>query len=137
VPVVIVVVLGLAISIIGIPLLGAIPFALALGALAWTGGFAAVAACLGARLRGTSIARSPSLVTDLLVGFAAISALSLIAHVLSVGPSGFTRLGWITGAAGMAVEYVAWTIGLGAVISGRFVRSSAMPPPIPAPSASF
>jgi hypothetical protein len=137
VPVVIVVVLGLAISIIGIPLLGAIPFALALGALAWTGGFAAVAACLGARLRGTSIERTSSLVTDLLVGFAAISALSLIAHVVSVGPSGLTRLGWIAGAVGMAVEYVAWTIGLGAVIYGRFVRSSAVPPPMPAPSASF
>ena len=55
VPALIAVVIGLAISIVGIPLLGAIPFALALGALAWTGGFAAVAACLGARLRGSSI----------------------------------------------------------------------------------
>ncbi len=56
VPALIAVVIGLTVSIVGIPLLGAIPFALVLGALAWTGGFAAVAACLGARLRGSSIA---------------------------------------------------------------------------------
>ena len=137
VPVLIAVIIGLVISIVGIPLLGAIPFALALGMLAWTGGFAAVAACLGARLRGTTIAQSSSLVSDLLIGFVAISAVSIVAHVISVGPGWMTPLGWMMRAGGIAVEYVAWTVGLGAVLSGRFVRSTAMPPPMPAPSASF
>jgi hypothetical protein len=137
VPALIAVVIGLAISIVGIPLLGAIPFALALGALAWTGGFAAVAACLGARLRGSSIERSSSLVTDLLIGFIVISGLTIVAHVISVGPGWMTPLGWMTRAAGIAVEYVAWTIGLGAALSGRFVRPRATPPPMPAPSVSF
>lgn len=137
VPALIAVVIGLVVSIVGIPLLGAIPFALALGALAWTGGFAAVAAALGARLRGSTIARSSSLVTDLLVGFMVISALTIVGYVVSAGPGWMTPLGWMTRAGGIAVEYVAWTIGLGAVISGRFVRSNAMPPPMPAPSASF
>ncbi len=137
VPVLIAVIVGLVISIVGIPLLAAIPFALALGMLAWTGGFAAVAASLGARLRGTSIERSSSLVTDLLIGFVAISALSIVAHVISLGPGWMTPLGWMMRAGGIAIEYVAWTIGLGAALSGRFVRSNAMPPPMPAPSASF
>jgi hypothetical protein len=137
VPVLIAVVVGLAVSIVGIPLLGAIPFALAFGALAWTGGFAAVAACLGARLRGSSIATSSSLVTDLLIGFVAICGLTIVAHVLFVGPGWMTPFGWMTGAAGLAVEYVAWTIGLGAALSGRFVRTRATPPPVPAPSVSF
>lgn len=137
VPALIAVVIGLVISIIGIPLLGAIPFALALGMLAWTGGFAAAAACLGARLRGSSIATSSSLVTDLLLGFVAISALSIVAHVISLGPGWATPFGWTMRAAGITVEYVAWTIGLGAALSGRFVRSNAMPRPMPAPSASF
>jgi hypothetical protein len=136
VPVLIAVVIGLAVSIVGIPLLGVIPFALALGALAWTGGFAAVAACLGARLRGSSIATSSSLVTDLLIGFVAISGLTIVAHLLFVGPGWMTPVGWMTRAAGMAVEYVAWTIGLGAALSGRFVRPRATPP-MPAPSVSF
>jgi hypothetical protein len=137
VPALIAVVIGLAISIVGIPLIGAIPFALALGALAWTGGFAAVAASLGARLRGSTIERSSSLVTDLLIGFIVISGLTIVAHVVSVGPGWMTPFGWMTRAAGMAVEYVAWTIGLGAALSGRFVRPRATPPPMPAPSVSF
>lgn len=136
VPALIVVVVVLAISIVGIPLLGAIPFALALGALAWTGGFAAVAACLGAWLRGSRIATSSSLVTDLLIGFVAISGLTIVAHVIAVGGGWMTPLGWMTRAAGMAVEYVAWTIGLGAALSGRFVRPRATPP-LPAPSVTF
>ena len=136
-PALIAVVIGLAISIVGIPLLGAIPFALALGALAWTGGFAAVAACLGARLRGSSIERSSSLVTDLLIGFIVISGLSIVAHAIAVGPGWMTPMGWMMRTAGIAVEYVAWTIGLGAALSGRFIRPGAPPPPMPAPSVSF
>jgi hypothetical protein len=136
VPALVVVVVGLAVSIVGIPLLGAIPFALALGALAWTGGFAAVASCLGARLRGSSIERSSSLVTDLLIGFIAISGLTLLAHVIAVGAGWTTPLGWMVRAAGVAVEYVAWTIGLGAALSGRFIRPRSTPP-MPAPSVSF
>jgi len=136
VPALVAVVVVLAISIVGIPLLGAIPFALALAALAWTGGFAAVAVCLGAWLRGSSVATSTSLVTDLMVGFIAISGLTIVAHVISVGPGWMTPLGWMTRAAGMALEYVAWTIGLGAALSGRFVRPRATPP-MPAPSVTF
>ena len=117
VPVLIAVIAALVISIVGIPLLGAIPFALALGLLAWTGGFAAVAASLGARLRGSSIATSSSLVTDLLIGFVAISAVSFVAHVISVGPGWTSPVGWMMRAGGIAIEYVAWTIGLGAALS--------------------
>ena len=127
-PALLAVVIGLTISIVGIPLLGAIPFALAIGALAWTGGFAAAAVCLGARLRGSSVATSSSLIADLLIGFVAITALTIIAHVISFGPGWLTPFGWMSRAAGIAVEYVAWTIGLGAALSGRFVRSPAMPP---------
>ena len=132
VPALLAVVIGLTISIVGIPLLGAIPFALALGALAWTGGFAAAAVCLGARLRGGSVATSSSLVADLLIGFVAISALTMVAHAFSFGPGWLTPFGWMSRAGGIAVEYVAWTIGLGAAISGRFVRSPM--PPMPATS---
>jgi hypothetical protein len=136
IPVLIAVVIGLVISIVGIPLLGAIPLALALGALAWTGGFAAAAACLGARLRGSSVATSSSLVTDVLIGFVAIAAVTIVAHVISLGHGWMTPLGWMTRAAGAAIEYVAWTIGLGAALSGRFVRANGMPP-LPVQSTTF
>lgn len=136
-PALIAVVIGLTVSIVGIPLLGAIPFALAVGGLAWTGGFAAVAACLGAWLRGGSVATSSSLVTDVLIGFVAISGLSIAANVIAVGPGWMTPLGWLMQAGGIAVEYVAWTIGLGAVLSGRLVRSNAVPPRMPASATTF
>lgn len=136
IPVLIALVIALVISIVGIPLLGAIPLALALGAVAWTGGFAAVAACLGARLRGSSIATSSSLVADVLLGMVAISALTIVAHVISLGPGWITSVGWMTRAAGIAIEYVAWTVGLGAALSGRFVKSNGIPP-MPAHSTTF
>ena len=129
--------IGLAVSIVGIPLLGAIPFALAFGVLAWTGGFAAVAASLGARLRGHSIATSSSLVTDFLIGFVAICGLTIAAQVIAAGSGWTTPPAWMTRAVGMAVEYVAWTIGLGAALSGWFVSPRATPPPLPARSAIF
>ena len=88
------------ISIVGIRLLGAIPFALALGALAWTGGFAAAAISLGARLRGSSVAASSSLVADLVIGFVAISALTMVAHAISFGPGWLTPFDWMSRAGG-------------------------------------
>jgi hypothetical protein len=136
IPALIALVIGLVVSIVGIPLLGAIPLALAVGALAWTGGFAAVAACLGARLRGSSIATSSTLVVDLLIGFLAIAGLTIVAHVISLGPGWVTPLGWTTRVAGITVEYVGWTIGLGAALAGRFVKSNGMPP-LPVQSTTF
>lgn len=137
VPAMMAIVLGLLISIVGIPLLGAIPFVLGAGALAWTGGFAAVAVCLGARLRGGSVATSTSLITDFLLGFVALSAVSVIAYVISLGPGWLSPVGWMMRAAGNVIEYVAWTIGLGAVVSGFWLRSPSMPPPVPASSTLY
>jgi hypothetical protein len=134
VPALMAIVIGLFISIIGIPLLGAIPFLLAAGALVWTAGFAAVSVCVGSRLRGSRPNESSSLVGDLLVGFVALTGLTIIAHVISLAPGWLTPIEWMTRAMGFAVEYVAWTIGLGAALSNLFVRARVMPPPVPAPS---
>jgi len=136
VPALLAVVVGLLISIVGIPLLGAIPFVLAAGALVWVGGFAAVAVCLGARLRGGSVSTSSSPVADLMIGFVALTSFTMIAHFMSIGPGWTGPMGWIVGAAGVAIEYVAWTIGLGAALSSLAVRRPVMPPRVPAPLAS-
>jgi hypothetical protein len=136
VPALIAVVMVLLISIVGIPLIGAIPVILAAGALVWVGGFAAVAVALGARLRGRSVATSSSPVADLVVGFTAVTALTIIAHFMSLGSAWMGPLGWMVGAAGFALEYVAWTIGLGAALSSLFVRGPVMPPRLPAPTVS-
>jgi hypothetical protein len=136
VPALFAVVIGLLISIVGIPLIGAIPFVLAAGSLVWVGGFAAVAICLGARLRGSSASTSSSPVADLMIGFVALTGLTIVAHFMSFGPGWFSPLAWMMRAAGLAVEYVAWTIGLGAALSSLFVRGSAMRRPVPVPTRS-
>jgi hypothetical protein len=98
------------------------------------GGFAAVAVCVGARLRGSSVGTSASPVADLLVGFIALTALTVVAHFISLGSGWLSPVGWMFRAAGLAVEYVAWTIGLGAAISSFFVRGPVLPPPVPSVS---
>lgn len=136
VPALLAIVIGLLISIVGIPLLGAIPFLLAAGLLVWVGGFAAVSVCLGARLRGSSASISSLPLVDLVTGFVALTALTVIAHFISFGPGWLSPIGWMIRAAGLAIEYVAWTIGLGAAISSVFVRGRVMPPSVPAPTMS-
>lgn len=136
VPVATVVVVGLVISLVGIPLLLALPFVfLALGVV-WLAGFAGVAAQIGGRLRSgpTSI---PSPTSNAIVGIAVIASLTLIGHLLSLGPSALAPIAAAFGAAGLLVEYLAWTIGLGAalvapVLNGR--RDT--PPPVPAPASA-
>jgi len=134
VPAMLAIVIGLLISIVGIPLLGAIPFVLAAAALVWAGGFAAVAMCLGARLRGRSVVISSSPMLDVVLGFVAITVVTVVAHFISLGPGWLTPVGWLTRALGLTIEYVAWTIGLGAAISSIFLRGPAIPPRVPAPS---
>lgn len=122
--------MALLISIIGIPLLvTALPLLGAAAAIAWAGGFAAVAVRLGRRLRGRGAA--PAAAIDLFTGFAALSAVTLMAHAMTLGPDWLRPLALTTGIAGIAIEYIAWTIGLGAAIAALFGRRSAAPPPMP------
>ena len=77
---------------------------------------------------------------DLLVGFALISSLTLIAHAVAMG-SGAGPLLWMLRGAGWLFEWAAWTIGLGAAVAvavgGRaHVPPPAIPYPSPAPTIS-
>jgi hypothetical protein len=121
----------LVISIVGIPLLLALPFLLAFAALAWTAGFAGVASRLGARLRGQRPGTSTSPTLDLVVGFASVTAVTVVAHVLAVGPW-WTRPVWMPiMVTGWAIEWLVWTLGLGAMLTSFVGRRSDAPPAIP------
>ena len=73
VPVLVVVVAGLLISLVGIPLLLALPFVLLAPGVVWLAGFAGVAAQIGSRLRsGPMPAPSPTL--DAIVGIEVIAS---------------------------------------------------------------
>lgn len=132
VPALIVVCVGLLVSVVGIPLLALIPFALGAGALLWVGGFAAVAVALGARMRGSQGDQSSVPVLDLITGLLAITGVSIVAHFISLAPGWLSTFGWMIHGAGLMIEFVAWTIGLGAAVSTLVARRAHVPPPLPA-----
>lgn len=131
VPALLLVVIALIVSIVGIPLLAAIPFVLAVLGLVWIAGFTGVSVRVGSALRGRSHLDVDASVADLLLGFMAIAAMTVLAQLLALGFGWLSPMTWSVRAAGLTIEYVAWTIGLGAAISSLFAASRATPPPVP------
>ena len=138
VPLLIFTVVGLIVTIIGIPLLVLLPFALMALAIAWLAGFTSVAAQIGGRLRGRmsgSVSDSP--VLDTACGVALLGVITVVGNVLAVGPWVFTPAAAAFGSAGLIIEYLAWTVGLGAALLTPFRRRwPSTPPPLPARAPS-
>ena len=114
VPALVVLIVALAVSIVGIPLLATIPFLVAAAGVAGTAGFTAVTARIGARVRGTTVEASNALFVDMLIGMAAVSALTVFARFAAFGPFWTTPVTWSVSATGLLIEYVVWTVGIGA-----------------------
>jgi hypothetical protein len=136
IPALVTVVVALAISIVGIPLIGAVPFLIAAAGLAATAGFAAVAARVGARVRGTTVEESRALFIDMVIGVASISAVSLFARFAAFGILWDNPVTWSVSAAGLLIEYVVWTIGIGAACASLLAnwkkpRMAPIAPPPP------
>jgi len=132
VPGLIAVTIALVVSIVGILLLVAFPFVLGAAGLLWVAGYAAVAANIGSRLRGREAGVSSGApILDVLIGFALLSGLTLVAHTAAIG-SGSSPLIWMLRGSGWLVEWMAWTVGLGAALAAVFdSRHRVTPPPIP------
>jgi hypothetical protein len=131
VPGLVAVTIALVMSIVGILLLVAFPLVLGGAGLLCVAGYAAVAAHIGSRLRGREAGISGTPVVELLIGFALISALTLVAHAVAMG-SGSGPLHWILRGSGWLVEWMAWTVGIGAALAAVFGgRQPATPPPLP------
>jgi cytoskeletal protein CcmA (bactofilin family) len=130
VPALVVLVVALIVSIVGIPLLAAIPLLLAAFALIWVAGFTGVAVRLGRALRGRSAMAQPSVV-DFLIGYAIIIGVTVIAQLMAYSLGWLSPVSWPMRSAGLLVEYVAWTIGLGAAVTSMFTTRRVVPPPVP------
>ncbi len=130
VPALMILVVALIVSIVGIPLLATIPLLLAGFALVWIAGFTGVAVRIGRAFRGGSPMAQPSVV-DFLIGYAVIIGVTVIAQVMAYGLGWIGVATWPMRSAGLLVEYVAWTIGLGAAITTMFTARRMSPPPIP------
>jgi hypothetical protein len=134
-PVLLLTVVILAVSIIGIPFLIVVPPLMILALLvAFIIGFAGVAVSIG-RLSGSGLLwRVQGPFAVVLIGLLAIWIVTLSGRIVSL--AGWPV--WIVSATlltvGFFVEYVAWTVGLGAALMTRFGnRPATVPPPVPPP----
>ena len=130
VPLLVITVVVLAVSIIGIPLLLLVPFALIFVAVALVMGFAGASCAVGRWIGSRAGSGMPGLLGSLVVGLAVVFALTIIARFLGLaGLSVGVVIGSVL-AVGFLVEYVAWTVGLGGVLLSRLGRRDA-PTPVP------
>jgi hypothetical protein len=123
-PLLIVTILLLVVTIIGIPLLVLIPFVILGVVLVALVGFTAVAGRVG-RLVGEKLSWSagPYLLT--VAGIFLLLIPVLFARVIGLGGFPLSWLAVLLAVIGWCVEYVAWTVGLGAVVLMRFSKAPA------------
>jgi len=113
-PVLVLTIVVLAVSIIGIPLLVLVPFAVLALLLVGLVGFIALALQIGGRLVGRLGWNAPGPYAAVAIGVAAIGALTLLGKLAGIA-GGFV-LGLPLAGLGYLVEYVAWTVGFGAAL---------------------
>jgi hypothetical protein len=135
--------IALIITIIGIPLLAGLPFLVATFGLLWVGGYAAVAGVVGARLRGSEWSVNGVGAFDVVLGSFLLSGITLLGQVLMITSDWLGPLPILVRSTGWTIEYLAWTIGLGAALTAwrrtdGFDPRSVPPvvPPLPTPSPS-
>ena len=126
-PLLIITILVLVVTIIGIPLLALIPFILLGLAVIALVGFTAVAQQLGAHVGRRLGWSSPSVYMTTFAGVVAILLPVLLARLaLLAGGTGVALLWHGLAMAGFFVEYLAWTVGFGAVALVRFAKKPAI-----------
>ena len=121
VPLLVLVIVVLAISIVGIPLLVLIPPALILAFLiALLLGYTGVAMAMGRWLERRFGWHFGSTFVAILGGMVAIEVWSIVSDVFDVFAGPVPLIAGVTMIFGLMVRFAAWTVGLGAVILTRF-----------------
>ena len=127
------------ISIVGIPLLLLLPFVVLAAGLVMLVGFSGAVLGAGELVRSRMGVSSAAVYASVWAGVALILLPTLAGEALGVFGGLFRGLGVLLALFGLALEYAAWTTGLGAFILNRFSPSppapgaSLSPPPVPAP----
>lgn len=135
VPAIVSVTFALVVSIVGILLLLAFPFVLGAAALLWVAGFTAVAINVGAALRGRRADAARPRLFDVLLGFTAITAVTLVAEALALSAGSPGAGYWNIRTAGWVIEWAAWTVGLGAAVASLLGGRQPAAPPMPVAAA--
>jgi hypothetical protein len=123
---------ALVLSIVGIPLVALlVPLALVAGAVALVLGFTALACRVGAWVEDRLGWRGHNAFVATAVGFVLIVGLTVLSRTLGVASGPVRDAAWGLLLAGILIEFIVWTIGLGATLMTGFGRWSTVPPPVP------
>lgn len=134
VPALVLVSIGLAITIIGIPFVAVVvPLAIAAMFVTMLLGFTSLAHTLGGWAADRLGWEQPPAVWMAVLGLALIVLPTLLSRLVGVAPEALRAVALGLLALGTLVEYVAWTIGLGAAAMTGLGRWSTAPPPLPVP----
>lgn len=131
VPALIVVAIVMAITIVGLPFVAVVvPLAVLAMLATMVLGFTSLAARLGQHVTGNDT------VVAVLAGLVIIVLPTFLARLAGVGPEALRAVTVALLVLGTIVEYVAWTVGLGAAVMTGLGRWAVVPPPVPPPSMS-
>jgi hypothetical protein len=117
-PILIVVTVLLAISIIGIPLLALVPLAILLMVLVLVAGFTAIALRVGQWV-GRFGSNRPEPYTAVALGTILLLSLAVMARLAFLAGGLVTGFGIVLAVIAFCVEYLVWTVGLGAAVLAR------------------
>lgn len=137
IPALVLIAIVMAVTIVGLPFIAlVVPLAVLTMFAAMLLGFAGLAQRLGAAL-GARLGWSASAAMGAaLLGLAAIVLPTVLSRLVGVAPEFLRPVSWSLLALGTAVEYVAWTVGLGAAVLTGLGRWAVVPPPVPPPMSA-
>jgi hypothetical protein len=134
VPALIVGSVALAITIIGIPLLLLlVPLTLFASLVALLLGFTALACRLGQWIEDQLGWRMHNAIAAAALGLLVIVGPTLLSRALGIAPEPARHAALVLLVAGALIEFIVWTMGLGATLMTGFGRRSMTPAPLPAP----
>jgi hypothetical protein len=122
-PILVLVIVLLAISIIGIPLLALVPLAILGLVLVLIAGFTAMALRTGQWIGGLGSNR-PEAYTSVAIGTIVLLSFAVMAKLAFLAGGIVAGLGIALGVIGFCVEYLVWTVGLGAAVLVRLAPRS-------------
>ncbi len=131
VPFLIAAAIGLAITIVGIPFVALlVPIAIVIAVFALVLGFTSLAGRLGEWIEDRLGWQPGNAFMATAIGFIVIMTPTIAARLIGVGPDAVRPVAFALLMIGLAVEFMAWTVGLGAAILTGLGRWHTVPPPI-------
>jgi hypothetical protein len=131
-PVLIIACVALVVTIIGIPLaIVLVPFAIFGAFVAFLLGFTAIACRMGEWIEDRMGWRTNSALLAMSIGLLLVVGPTMIARAMGVAPDPLRWAAFGLLFAGIIIEFIVWTIGLGATLMTGFGRWSTVPPPAP------